>query len=858
MIKYSLAFLAGNVLLQQFSQLNSPLFIQVLYAVICLVICLFILGYFVKSYHYKKTLYNLSLIISFFFCSFFISYFYATQSLESHFPKPLENNEIIVQGFIDSIPSETDVSIKFNFRIAHIIKPESDYNKQRIRLSWYKNYNKSSLIGLNVGDYWQFKVKLKRPSGLLNPGGRDYEKWLFSHQIRAVGYIREGAENKRINKMEINQALPVLQKLNYGIDKIRQNLASKLDVILADNEFKGIYLALILGIKDQITQQQWKVFLDSGTNHLIAISGLHIGLFAAIGFFIGRYLWSLSQFLLRHYPAQLAGAFFALFFAFIYAALAGFSIPTQRALIMISLVLSSLFFRVYLPPLLILSYALILVLLIDPMASLSIGFWLSFAAVVIILYALSKKLKKEGGIDEKAEDDFCLASNGWKNNLKNRLLVMIKSSAQLSYLQLVLFIGLLPFGLLFFSRILLLSPLANFIAVPLMSLLIVPLVLLAAFISLFYQPLASFLFTGISYLMQFLWWFLTKLVAFDMNIIYPNQDNIILIIITLIMLFLFFVLKISKKYKLVLVLSVLFLSLFFTQILPKSSTQSITARWLNPFSNDTNSGEFSVSILDVGQGLSVVIKTQSHVLVYDTGNAISQNYNMAKLVLIPFLQYQSITQINKLVLSHADHDHVGSAPSLLERYPVTSILTGEPKRLAKKLSIDAEQCESRQQWAWDGVQFEFVFPLHSFETHYKKSNNRSCVLLITSQSGKKILLTGDIEKKVESSLLGLDKIKNIDILIAPHHGSKSSSSPDFIAWLKPKVVVFTNGYLNRYHFPAKQVVRHYKQQGSRLFSTQNGMIKINSGQLNTQGRLAILEYRKTRRSYWNRDYKAVQ
>ncbi|MFK5985992.1 MAG: DNA internalization-related competence protein ComEC/Rec2 [Pseudomonadota bacterium] len=845
MLKYSLVFLAGNVLLQQFSQLNSPLFFQLIYFLLALLLLLFILGHFIQSCHYKKWLNTSLFLLLFFASSFFISYFNAKQSLAHIFPEQLQSKEILVRGYIDSIPIESPLSIKFNFRIEQILEPKTAFNKQRVRLSWYKSSTIPVLLASDIkpGDFWQFKLKLKQPSGLLNPGGRDYEKWLFAHKIRAVGYIRKAKENKLLDNV-IKPILPVSQQLLYRLHQLRQKMATQLKFILKDNEFKGIYLALILGIKDQITPLQWQVFLDSGTNHLIAISGLHIGLLAAIGFYIGLVLWSVSEVLLKRFPAQLAGAVMALIFAFVYAALAGFSIPTQRALIMISLALSAFFFRLYAPPGLILSYTLIGVLLIDPMASMSIGFWLSFAAVAIILSSVSKTTE-----DKKLSGSNFEAIR-FTDKLKAKLITGLKFFAQLSRLQIIIFIGLLPFSLLFFSRLLLLSPIANLVAVPLMSLVIVPVVLLAALIGLFYTPLTEFLFEIISYLMQFLWWFLEQLIAIDINIIHLQLSNMVVIIFIFLAVILFFIFKQSKKRWLIILL--LIALLFLKDLLP----QQYSPQWIDSFGDKPLSGEFNIYILDVGQGLSVVIQTQQHVLLYDTGNALSRNFDMAKLVVQPFLNYHSIAQIDKLVLSHGDHDHVAAAPAILEKIPVRSILTGEPKRLEKKFSISAEQCNYGQQWVWDGVCFEVLSPQTSLITGTQKSNNHSCVILISSANGQKLLLTGDIEKKIEAQLLDLTALADINILIAPHHGSKSSSSQGFVSRLKPKIVVFTNGYLNRYNFPATQVIERYKQQGSRLFSTQNGRIKIKTGVV--EGEILVSEYRKENRHYWNRKYQQIE
>jgi competence protein ComEC len=850
-IKYSLAFLAGNVILHQFSQLNTAFFFQLLYAAIVFVFSLFILGYFSHSYHYKKSFYIAFCLSLVFFTAFFSNYYTVQQLLLNGFSTQLEAQEIVVEGFIDSIPVENDKAFKFNFKLTKIINPSQQQLdvqfKQRIRLSLYKNFSNLRLIDLNVGDYWQFKLKLKRASGLLNAGSMDYEKWLFSQQIVATGYIRKGMENKKLSDFQsptqtrINKQISTQQKMIYVVDRLRHKMAKKLDNLLADNEFKGIYLALALGIKDQINSNQWKVFLDSGTNHLIAISGLHIGLFASLGFFIGKAFWSLSARCLTMFPAQQFAAFCALSFAFVYAAMAGFSIPTQRALIMISLALITFFFKLRPPPALILSYALIIVLILDPMASLSIGFWLSFAAVAVILYSLSGNKNKTDIVDEVADD----LTTSLKHKKIESIRHYLKAIALLSRMQLIIFLGLLPLSLFFFSKLLLFSPIANLLAVPWMSLLITPLVLYATLISVFSSELASFLFTIISHLMQPLWLFLKYLIQIESNSIFLNANNILLISPILLGLGLFFMFKHTKKRWFSLLL-----------IFPLLLIQEQPYAFLKQFPAQINQGQFKVTVLDVGQGLSVVVQTQNHLMLYDTGNSYSPDFDMAKQVVIPFLRYHSIPKIDKFLLSHADHDHVGSAPSLLAQFNADEILSGEPQRLAKKLGIYAKQCLAGQKWVWDKVEFQVLYPQQINKDTSYKSNNRSCVVLIKSIDGLSLLLTGDIEKKVEKKLFGLAALKNVDILVAPHHGSKSSSSMKFLGWLGPKIVVFTNAYLNRYSFPAVEVLQRYRQLESQLYSTENGMISIVKTEADLP--ISVTEYRKHYRHYWNRPHKALQ
>ncbi len=834
MFKFALAFTAGNLLLQQSAQLTGKNLYSILAGAMVSLSILFILGYFCRSYQRKQQYISIILLIVFFCAGYGYSFYYAQNRLKHQLPDHLQSRELIVTGKVDSLIQKKSRRLKFDFQIHQLIKPSiatKAIKNQRIRLSWYYPTD-AQPPDIAAGEIWQLKVKLKKPSGFLNPAGRDYEKWLFAQQIIATGYVRKGAENRR---------LAAAHALN--IHKLRSEIASRLDKILVDNPYKGIYKAVILGIKDDITTQQWQLLIETGTNHLMAISGLHISLFALLGYALGSLLWRIFIPWCENIPVNIIAAWVALIFALCYAALSGFAIPAQRALLMIAVFLTTIIGRIHLANTQILAIALLLLLLFDPLASLSPGFWLSFAAVGIILFFLSPhdsyqyhRADSGGPADTHPVVEATMAQK-----LQAAITAILSYLRQLVFLQVLLFIGLIPITLLFFGQFYLYAPLANFIAVPLMSLFIIPAALLASLFLFLYEPAAIAIFQLDTWLLKSLWPVLQWLREQPLNIIQFQLDNhVLLLIITILML----LTGIWFRYKRHL-LNYYFLS--FTLISMLSATTLLYFYADEKFPPLTE-GDLYISVLDVGQGLSVLIQTQHHSLLYDTGNRFSDNFDLSRLVVLPYLQYRAIEQLDMLILSHADHDHVGSAGTLLEKIKVKNILSGEPRRLYNKFGIYARPCLRGQRWQWDGVNFEILAPEHV--EAFRKSNNNSCVLHI--DNGKQaFLLTGDIEKPVERFLLS----KNISahqILVAGHHGSRSSSTEAFVKKISPEYVIFTNGYKNRYQLPHRQVVNRYRSIASHMLSTENGMIEIYLG--HEQDKVLIHEYRKDSRHYWNRVY----
>ena len=765
----TIAFLAGIVIFQQLSSLPDGRWAGLLFISLPLSICFAPL---------KIPLWLVN--------GFLVALLQASNILGTSLAPGLGGQDIMVGGVVASIPQQRQYGQRFEFIIENSLSPEilvSDL-PEKVRLNWYR-----SKVELTVGQRWQLKVRLKQPHGFMNPGGFDYEGWLFRHEIRATGYVR---------KDDDNHYLADADGITYWLDQQRSLLAQQIEVALAQGQFKGMIQALAIGLRDDISQQQWNVLIKTGTNHLMAISGLHVGLVAGLAFFVTRWLWGRSGRLLLYLPAAKVGAVAAILAALIYAALAGFSVPTQRALIMVIVFMLALISQCFRRPGDGLLLALLLVLFVDPLAVMDAGFWLSFAAVAIILLGMGGRLK-QGGL-------------WWK---WGRVHVLIA-------------LALMPLTLLLFQKASMISPVANFISVPIVSLLVVPLVLLAVLL----QPITSTIATGLlqlaDYCLQLLWPLLTWLAALPSAQLYLGLANEWLII--------------------PLCVGVAWLL----------APRGWPGRWLGAVwvaiafllpAPKPGHGEAYFSLLDVGQGLAAVVRTSKRTLVFDSGPKFSDSFDTGEAVVLPFLLSKGITAIDTLIVSHGDNDHIGGVDSLMQYLPVTSLLTTSMEKL---VAYDARPCQKGQQWQWDGVLFEMFHPDSDSSVD---ENDGSCVLKVSSQGGS-VLMTGDIERSAEQILLSSNKGElAADVLVVPHHGSKTSSRPKFVTAVSPSWALFPVGYANRFRLPRAEVVERYLDNGAKVLLTgEMGAIEM---QLGKSGISAPMSYRYENSRYWTHFPKQV-
>ena len=646
-----------------------------------------------------------------------------------------------------------------------------------LRLGWYQTRETPAL-----GERWQLAVRMKRPHGNANPGGFDYERWLFQQGIAATGYVRDDKRNR-----------PLEGRSWSFTEGIRKTIAAYFNAREHASPGLALIRALTIGDAGAINRGQWDVLRATGTTHLMVISGTHISLVAGLVFWLTRFVWSRLGRWPETVPAVRVAVVIALLSATFYAFLTGLGIPSRRALIMLCVGMLALLSGRWSRPAHVLCLAVIATLVVEPLAVLATGWWLSFWAVTVIFYITSGRFGAKGQ---------------WHKWTR---------------IHIVLAVAMLPLLLVFYQAASLIAPLANIIAVPWVSLLVVPTALVGLLLLSVSATAGGLLLNLAAGLMDTLWPFLDWLASLDFALLTQHQPLPWTLLPAIAGLFLLFAPRGFPGKWLGLVL-----------LLPLLAVRP----------PDPAFGEAWVTLLDVGQGLSTVVRTREHTLVYDAGPAFSPGFDTGRTVVVPYLRNQGVGRIDKLVVSHGDNDHFGGIPSLLKEFPVADVEAGIPEVLRMR---EARQCRRGEQWQWDGVDFSV---LHPDARSYRKGNNASCVIRIEARGGGRILLTGDMEAESERVLLQESRERlPVDVLVVPHHGSLTSSSPDFVEAVHPDYALFPTGYRNRYQFPRKPVVDRYRKAGAVLFDTAvHGAItlRLRSGSLTPEAEA----FRCSHRHYW--------
>ncbi len=683
------------------------------------------------------------------FCAGFCWTVLVAQSvLADRLARELEGRILTVRGVVADIPLTSKEKTRFDFIP---LNPQGGL-PEKIRLSWYfpeKN--------IKAGQIWQLSVKLKRPHGYYNPGGFDYEKWLFSRHIGATGYVK-------------NQPPPRLigSSANYLL-RWRQFIADRLDEAIHPELTRAIVKALLIGDRSDISSTQWEVFRRTGTAHLIAISGLHIGLVSGVVYFLllrGLLCWPG-----RLRSSQSIAISVALLAALIYAALAGFSLPTRRALVMLVIVMLALGWRRHVSRARIIAMAMLVILLIDPLVVLSAGFWLSFMAVIVILMALSGRIKKES---------------------------FYRAAVRV---HIVTAVGLTPILALFFNQFSLIAPLANLIAVAVVTLLVAPVVFCILALLFWWPAAADGLVNSLDWILQTLWRYLQWLSQLDGVVYEVGQVGMTAVVFALAGVALLLSPRGTPGR---------YLGAFM--LLPM----------LYPAQTQVPPGEVRLTLLDVGQGLSLVVETQKHALLFDAGARYNESADQGKRVVLPYLHYRDIRQLDYVIVSHGDNDHIGGIFSVLNALPYSRVLSSVPEALTQ---FNASSCQAGQQWRWDGVLFRMLSPTST--ASQDSDNNRSCVLMIKSRQFR-FLLPGDIEQAAEDWLVR-QYPQNLmaEVLVAPHHGSKTSSSEELLRQIDADYVLIPAGYRNRFGFPHSAVLQRYRRLGADwLITAETGAVIV--------------------------------
>jgi competence protein ComEC len=771
----------------------------------------------------------------------------ALLALSQQLSPEIEEQDISLVGVVTSLPSLTEYGQRFQFTIEKVITPDIQQNElpKKVLLSWNSSYSfqrspsaTSNLAQMNQqvkpGERWQFNVRLRRPHGLANLHGFDYEVWLLEQGIGATGTVRNTkdnivgsyADNKNTSKASSNSRLtPFVFSFNNAVQVVRGLLRDRILSSLPEQPYAPILVALVIGEQNAISANDWTMFARTGVSHLISISGLHVtmlsGMVAQIMFFLWRKSFFTAYQLPLLIPAQKVAALSGVIMALMYVALAGFGVPAQRTLIMLSVVALAIWFDRVSNPSYVLSLALGLVLLVDPWAVLWPGFWLSFGAVGFIFFAgvgrATIRSTSDGRLTASAN------KHGWAEWRKK----IVNYWHEATLTQYVVTLGLVPLTMLLFNQVSLVSPIANAVAIPLVSLVITPCALLGSILP---APIGDWVLIVTNAVLNYLIVFLVWVNQFSWAVWQAPRPS--LWMFTLAMIGTFWCLA-PKGWPLRWAGMLAWLPLCLNQ------------------SEYPRAGEFNVTALDVGQGMALLIETEKHRLLYDTGPSYTPDSDAGSRVIYPYLKMRGISYLDGLMISHNDSDHSGGAISLMRQMKMGWVVSSLVEdsiivQTAHQLS-QHRTCLAGDSWVWDGVQFEILHPPAVIYTSKKwKPNAKSCTIKIT-QGAHSILLPGDIEAIQEDQLVNSipDKLVST-VLLAPHHGSGTSSTLPFLRAVNPSIAIFQLGYHNRYKHPKASVWERYADEGIvRYRNDQSGAITLKFGK-----EVLVEEYRQKEARYW--------
>lgn len=690
-----------------------------------------------------------------------------------------ERRDMWIQGQVVEGPVSAGRGQRFTLRVDGMQTALSGIGSgSLVRLSTYHRGQ-----AIKGGECWRVLVRLKRPHGLANEGTADPEARFLVKRISAAGYVRQSAINSRL----VNGSCPGIRSTYV---RWRFNMAGSVERATREMRYGPILMALTTGERSSFSDELWQVLRATGTAHLVAISGLHIGLVAALFFVSTRWLWSRSYRLTLYWSSMRAAVAPSLIGALAYSALAGFTLPTQRALLMTTVAMIALWLRLPVWSSVGLLFALVVVLLLDPFASLSAGLWLSFGAVGVIFYTMGARLALAGKL--KA----------------------------LFVLQVSIALGLMPLTLAWFGSAPVSGPLANIVAVPVFSLLVVPIALAGVLFLQIWDPLGMLLLHAAHILLTAIMSFLNYLAGIESIQWQVSTPPLWATIIAMLGAMLI--------------------------LAPKG----IPARWSGwillaplwfPLPHQAiPSGSWRLTVMDVGQGSAILVQTAQHQLLYDTGPGYPDGGNLVERVILPSMRELGAKKLDALIISHGDKDHAGGWPGINDHIEIDTVYVGGD------LFDGNRRCHKGMQWQWDGVTFKFIHPLD--DSGFKnKDDEDSCVLFITSAHGS-ALLPGDIRQRTEQVLLSSALLKRADVVLMPHHGSKHGSSDAMITRIQPRYALASSGYLNRYRFPHVDTVRRYREHGARILNTAcDGSIWVD---FQPNG-INLYSYRERHPRYWH-------
>ena len=734
--------------------------------------------------------------------------------LSDALPVAWEGEDIELVGVVAALPQPAEKGTRFLFDVEEI-RTEEAVVPTRIALTWYAERAKGSNPAiapprLAAGQRWRLTVRLKRPRGLSNPHGFDFEPWALERGIRATGYVRTKATPR--NLAERVDGWP------YTLHRWRGEIRDSIATHLAEGRLRGVIVALAIGDQDAIAADDWEVFWRTGVGHLMSISGLHITMIAGLAFAIAFFAWVRIPALALRLPARKAAIVAGTLVALGYSLMTGYGVPAQRTFVMLATIAACVLVDRHGSPSRVLALAALAVVAIDPWAVLSAGFWLSFGAVAAIFYVVALRTGRQG-------------------RLENAFLE-----------QLAVTVVMLPMLVALFQEFSLVSPIANAFAIPLVSLVIVPLAIAGAFL-----PLPALLDAAHA-LMLVTMSPLERLADLPMAMLESHAPATWTVVAG----------AIGCAWLLA----------------PRGfPMRSAGAAWVAPMfmvlPPSPAPGEAWLDVLDVGNGLAIVVRTAGRAFAYDAGPSWSADADSGSRIVVPFLRGEGIRQLDGVVVSHADDDHYGGAASIAyARAPgwlLSSLRADDVLHGAFEKSI---RCEAGQRWKWDGVEFAVLHPgADAYAPRHprvggdpmigprptpgrrvaeRKENDQSCVVKVSTRAVS-ALLTGDVEARSEKEMLARNANDlRADLLLIPHHGSKTSSTPEFIEAVAPRIGLLSVGYRNRFRHPNAAVVGRYTERRVELHRTdREGALRVKLPSRSPDSIRVEGHGRETR--YWGRD-----
>jgi competence protein ComEC len=723
----------------------------------------------------------------------------------------LEGLDIHVVGVVTAMPQRSEAGLRFRLdvesaelggaRTAAALPPS-------LYLGWYSQLQRAEDAAnvpfaqlqqgsgdLRAGERWAFTVRLKAPHGNANPHGFDYELWLWEQGLQATGYVRATPKDAA------NGTAPrrLGSTWQHPVERARQQVRDAIFSRVSEPRLAGVIAALVVGDQAAIERADWDIYRATGVAHLMSISGLHVTMFAWAAALCVGWLWRRSGQAMLLLPAQHAALVGGVMLAACYALFSGWGVPSQRTVWMLATVaLLRLSGKAWPWPLVWL-LAMAVVVAVDPWALLQAGFWLSFVAVGVLFASSSGAQGRTG--TRQAPDPYSV-----QEAAPTKLQRLQRAPSMLHLRQMVreqwtITLALTPLSLLLFQQVSVVGLLANAIAIPWVTLVVTPLAMLGVLWAPFWDVAAGCVQVLGSVLAWFaLWPFATVSIA---------------------------------AYTIFLGVSAIIGGILLAMQLPWP-LRAMGAALLVPVllwqPPRPAPGQFEMLAADIGQGNAVLVRTAGHSLLYDTGPRFSRESDAGQRTLVPLLRALG-EKLDTVMLSHRDSDHIGGANAILAMQPQSTLLSSledghellnaraaTQAAATSKTAAATQRCIAGQSWHWDGVDFQVLHPQAADYEVQNRSNAMSCVLRI-SNGQSTALLVGDIEAAQEASLVAHAAPLKADVLLVPHHGSKTSSTPAFLDAVQPRIALGQSGYRNRFNHPAPEVAQRYTERNIQLITS---------------------------------------